>query len=68
MWKSPTKLSAALLSVVLLGGCKTGGIVVIDHCVIDKPLTVDSTQDKLGDETARLIEIHNEIWTRICLK
>lgn len=66
MWKSPTRLSAALLFAALLSGCKTGGIVVIDHCVIDEPLTVDSTQDKLGDETARLLEIHNLIWEKLC--
>ena len=53
------------LLLVLLAGCKTAGTVVIDHCVIDEPLTVVD-QDQLTDETARLLEVHNLIWEKVC--
>lgn len=65
MSRLPTRCVAILLSVVLLNGCKTGGTVVIDHCMIDEPLTVVD-EDRLTDETARGIEVHNIIWERVC--
>ena len=61
----PTRLIVTLLFAVLLGGCKTAGTVVINHCVIDEPLTVED-RDQLTDETARLIEVHNIIWEKLC--
>jgi len=60
------KLSVTLLLTALLTGCVTlAGTVIESHCLIDRPLMVGS-DDMLSDQTAREIEVHNELWARVC--
>jgi len=60
------KSTVLLLLTVLLTGCVTrAGTVIESHCLIDQPLMIGS-DDMLSDQTAREIEVHNELWARVC--
>ena len=64
-FRSAIKLKWKLLLVVLLTGCANQSGIVTSHCLIDQPITIGN-DDVLTDETAHQIEVHNEIWERVC--
>ena len=59
------KLSLIVLSL-LLSACHGAGRVTDSHCLIDKPILISRSQDKLSEQTAQDILTHNEKWARLC--
>ena len=54
-----------VMSLILLSGCATSGVVTDTGCLVFKPIYV-SQQDELTEGTARQVLRHNETGRAVC--